>query len=427
MVTAARQSRQGQDHLFEAAGPGDTTAADAELPTMDSARTAMNVLVKEMRDTVEKLKQKRLLFTANNEELRKLLKLRGPAGMEAPSPIANTRTSTLVQGATVMKRAFERLHQSIRSMNPMDSPFRIDLKLVANLERAMHSARAQFDYLQLRTKGDFFYLGLQICDREDGQAASDVFSETKINYDPNDEDPQPLADQDLKAVGLQRGKGWPDESNKGFKFEVWGDVVYEQPESLRDLHRLFRNRKQKWKAVETLASFMGSEGAPKHMQLWQRVELIKLAVYAQLCLTPGVRSACQPLTLSRFVYYIADDQADVPRWAAASPLMLKPYINIGFGRRNEGDGDQALHYIVELGIVLVQIAGCVALAVNTEADPKEGVDRAREQLERLGRQSLLPLAQIAKDCIDFVADGTKNEDEFLVNRLLRLEDLGLRK
>ncbi|KAK3386670.1 hypothetical protein B0H63DRAFT_558319 [Podospora didyma] len=433
-----------RDLVVSVTGPDGavvTTPAPPSPPTIHPERGRMDELIEEIKGSADKLKGYHNDFTMNNKKLKKLLELKDGKGLAHPTPEAVEQTTALIKKVAPTQDSLKRLHQAIRSNNPMDAPKRVTLRLVADFEKAVEAARVELDYLPLRTEGEYFYFGLRIHDRSpdnpNSPEASEYVVETRMTYDKNDKNDKqsPIAPQNHKALELKRSSAStsaalkPQPATTGGKFELWGDAVYLQSDYARDLHRLFRNKDQVWKTVQTLQSFMQPDGygggAPTQMKLWQRVELMKLAVAAQLHLA-NLRPICRPLTLGRFVYYTTTT-TPVPHaswWGADAPLVLKPFLDIGFGQRNEGLSEYPLNYIVELGIVLFQIAGCVAIGINTGDKQKEAMDWADEQFDRLNAEALVPLAQVARDCVRFAGeDDRTKEGEFLANKFLRLEEL----
>ncbi|KAK4221083.1 hypothetical protein QBC38DRAFT_149205 [Podospora fimiseda] len=403
--------------------PAGHSVMDPATPIIHPERGAEDRIIADVKGFDTKLKEYRLQLKDVNDELESLLALKIPkTGNGNPTPAATELTSDLVKMAMTNQEALARLHQAIRYMNRRDPLKRVTLKLVSDFANATTKTLPDIEYLEPRGQETHFLFRLQIHNpsSEDPKRSMEFVAETKRIYDTDDHT-QPLSQEEHRVIGLDRALQLPPVSDDFPEdFELWGDAVYSLEGFERDIHRLFRNRASNWGQTETLQSYLISSSNPAlEMPVWKRIELMKLAVVAQLYLAQRTRITCHPMTLDRFVYYW-DSNSPQP----SSTDLLKPYLNFGYGQRNRDVPDQPLHYIIELGVVLYQIATCVAVGLDTTNRQREAIDWANEQHSRLIANSFEPLAQIAKDCLVFKPSAdTEKEVDFLANKFLRLEAL----
>lgn len=381
--------------------------------------------------------------TKQVDALDNLTRLRPGRGL-APSVSGSAdEDAHLKATARKTQQVLERLHLSLRAMNRLDK-YGVSLQLSNDFEESGMLFAKNHDYLGLDYhNSSSFYLALQrytVSKDADGSdrstprtrhTSSLIVAETSLNTcgQPPDATSHQANDLDQAEVFRQ------DESAE--TFIRWG-AVFTQPMRNRmpDAHWLFRDQVHSWTSNGTLADAL-AEGTPaRRMTVTQRIQLALMIANSYLYLAT-TRTTCQPITLQKFRYYTLHD--DENSWDPCDPLLLRPYLDFGFGQRLQDVviGGRSLRSslspIIDLGISLVQV-GCCALHEYDARNTRSMTD-ARSWAQRNFKvlDSYLPVqfTEVAQDCVLFESrdlpgqhrENVEQENEFLLDKVGRLREM----
>jgi hypothetical protein len=125
-----------------------------------------------------------------------------------------------------------------------------------------------------------------------------------------------------------------------------------------DDHLVFRT-KAHWTRSQTLLDILQGDDYVAKMSPIQIVQLAQLVISAHLSYE-DIRSSCAPVRPANLVFYERGEP--VNQWNSADPLVLRPWLDFGFGRIHDaripgdfGVADTSVHSNIELGLLLFQI------------------------------------------------------------------------
>jgi hypothetical protein len=421
---------------------GSSQAQAAEEMSILQAKTEFDRTVKWAASDMKK-------FYAYIEELSKyvdkldrLTEVRPGSGM---TPSSRTSHEDELLQRTVLKTqgALKRLHQALRAMNGRN--YRISLRLSNDFEEDGILFAQHHDYLGALDEEMFFYFTLQVHSPSIHPAVTSDVSSVFVVETPNEAlKPAKPRILDRLATNLDQASAFLTESNSTNidNFERWGDIHSQAGnagEEKVDLHCMFRDRAHRWTTIETLASSL-SKGTPaESMTVNQRIRLALLVANSVLYLT-GIRLSCQPITIHTIQYYSLADEEDTP-WDNSDPLLLRPYIDFGFGQRQQGlihGGKQlprSLNPIIDLGLSLLQV-GCCIMHQYDGTNPRsltEARNWGQTSLKLLDNCLPVGYTELVEDCLGYEsravpgqsAENLRKENEFLLDKVRRLRELDL--
>ena len=173
------------------------------------------------------------------------------------------------------------------------------------------------------------------------------------------------------------------------RVETWGYFPTRRSRSVtNDLH-IVHQVTASWRNPLHLADILSDPSFVEHVTPVEITWLAKLLVTSHLCFLPVQRDLNVQPRPSNYRFYCNPDE-DFDPWAKHNPLVLKPFLSIGFGtsRKSTLGGPSDFNHppyasVMELGLVLYQIgAGRVIHYGSGRAGLAEAKARVLRELER---------------------------------------------
>lgn len=341
------------------------------------------------------------LLRSNNEYLEIMLALKPTQDM---SHLVNPpeETSSWLREARTVQGALKRLHEALKNMNTgLDTrePWQLSIQLMTDYSDNRDYVVGMLNKLPLRDKAYYF----NIQKHKSSQAsASFMLAETvpEIPCQPTEN----LALQgDYSAWHLDQAQSLRDKTAvEGFKplGIVW---VNEE-----DQHWLYHAESQESHYSRNLATVLREEAIQDKIDTRTRILLACLVAISYIHFSL-VRSSCKEIELSSFRFF--ESAEDDKEWKNDDPLILKPYLCIGFGQKRLvrlgaqcGVSSSKTSYIVGLGVLLYQIGCCVALDYPLGA-LRQAKERASNDLHQLDRKVSGRYAELVQSCLQYPVAG----------------------
>ena len=311
-------------------------------------------------------------------------------------------SSSWLREARTVQGALKRLHQSLRNMNTereTREPWQLSIQLMTDYSDNCDYVVSMLTKLPLRDKAYYFNIQRQ---NSSQASASFVLAETVAELPC-----QPKGDltslDDHSAWHLDQARSMRDKTEvEGFKplGIVW---INEE-----DQHWLYHAESQEAHCNRTLATILREEAIQDKVDTQTRILLACLVAISYIHFSL-VRSSCREIETSSFRFF--ESAEDGKEWENNDPLILKPYLCIGFGQnRRIRIGDQSgvssskTSYIVGLGVLLYQIGCCVALDY-TSGTLREAKVRASKDLHQLDRKVSGRYAELVQSCLQYPVAG----------------------
>lgn len=344
------------------------------------------------------------LLRSNNEYLEIMLSFKPTHDM---SRLVNPpeETSSWLREARTVQGALKRLHEALKNMNTgIDTrePWPLSIQLMTNYSNNSDYVVGMLNKLPLRDKAYYF----NIQKHKSSQAsASFMLAETVAEIPCQPKEHLALLG-DYSAWHLDQAQSLRDKTAvEGFKplGIVW---VNEE-----DQHWLYHAESQEAHCSRTLATILREEAIQDKMDTRTRILLACLVAISYIHFSL-VRSSCKEIEISSFRFF--ESAEDDKEWESDDPLILKPYLSIGFGQKRlvrlgaqSGVSSSKTSYIVGLGVLLYQIGCCVALDYSLGA-LREAKERASNDLHQLDRKVSGRYAELVQSCLQYPVAGIGN-------------------
>lgn len=344
------------------------------------------------------------LLRSDNEYLEIMLAFRPPHDM---GRLVNPpeESSSWLREARAVQGALKRLHESLRNMNTgrerdmREEPWQLSIQLMTNYSDNRDYVVGMLNKLPLRDNSYYFNIQKQ---KSSQASASFILAETIAEIPC-----QPQENLVLLSVHsawhLDQALSLRDKTEvEGFK--PLGTVWVNQ----EDQHWLYHAESQKAHCNRTLATVLREEAIQDKVDTQTRILLACLVAISHIHFSL-VRSSCQEIEISSFRFF--ESAEDGNEWKANAPLVLKPYLCIGFGQKRlirlgaqSGVSSTKTSYIVGLGVLLYQIGCCVALDYSPET-LRVAKERASNDLHQLDRKVSGRYAELVQSCLQYPVAG----------------------
>ena len=362
--------------------------------------------VKEDRDTM------RSIITAldsSNTYLEKVLVLKPTRHIDHLVEVPEENVTWLVEVRTV-QRALKGLHESLRRMNtPSDKhePWYLCIQLMTEFGEYRNEIADNLSGLPLRKEAYYFSFQKQ---QSPESKASYLIAETMPSYSSSQAETRPSdVSVDQSAWHLDQAQSLTRTVPiEGFK--PWG-TVWVEPRN-ENTHWLYHAEGQQKMYIGDLPTLLRAQDSPARFASHQRVQLAALIAKSYLHLS-HVRSSCAEIRPSSFRFF-GEAEEEKQRWDVDDPLIFKPCLEIGFGRKRDnsnfgarsGVSQSQNWYIVGLGLLLYQIGCCLVLEYTQGiSELRKAQKIASADLHQLDISVSAKFAEIVQACLQYPAVG----------------------
>ena len=311
-------------------------------------------------------------------------------------------SSSWLREARAVQGALKRLHESLRNMNTgrdTREPWQLSIQLMTHYNDNRDYVVGMLNKLPLRDKAYYF----NIQRHNSSQASASFMLAETIAELPCQPKENLTSLDDHSAWHLDQAQSLRDKTEvEGFKplGIVW---VNEE-----DQHWLYHAESQEAHCNRTLATILREEATQDKMDTQTRIVLACLVAISYIHFSL-VRSSCRDIEMSSFRFF--ESAEDGEEWKIDDPLILKPYLCIGFGQKRlvrlgaqSGVSSSRTSYIVGLGVLLYQIGCCVALNYPSES-LLAAKERASNDLHQLDRKVSGRYAELVQSCLQYPVAG----------------------
>lgn len=297
----------------------------------------------------------------NLESIVKLIGLKDPA-KSLPSSDAAERFWPIIDK---VERALRNLHQDLMDINvdtEEHGSYFLSIQLFENFERN-RSALAKQPGIKLYEGSEVF--NIQRHDSEAMNDSSKLLLIESIGRDFSIASRTTLIDSRTSSWKVDnmcqlRNLEKPNDlvANNRLGLEQWG-CFHSSPKS-RFLNIVYHSTKGEWSSTDSLDSMLRKGVYRAYMQPSQIVQLARLILSAHLYLE-NVRKDYTDPRPQHYRFYQTSGSDD--SWNDDNPLVLRPYLAFGFGRRAplpelgavSGVGRAQSSSMMELGLILYQV------------------------------------------------------------------------
>ena len=350
----------------------------------------------------------------SNNYLETILVLKAPRTMERLVNLPGDDVAWLTE-ARAVQQALKRLHESLRHMNTRDGerePWCLCIQLMKDFGEYGQYVVDNLTDLPFRNEAYYFSFQRQ---QSPESKASYFIAETMRMVSLSQPNPKGFdASIEKSALHLDQAKSLSKTAPiEGFT--KWGTVWVESRK--KDVHWLYHAEAQQTACIGDLVALLRTRHTQAHMAPHRKVRLAALIAKSYLHLSL-VRSSCAEIQPSSFRYF--GKPGEEKEWNDKNPLILDPYLEIGFGRkRNNGTFNARLvasesqnWYVVGLGLLLYQVGCCLVL------DYTQGVSELRKaqkiasgDLHQLDHLVSAKFAEIVQGCLQYPAVGVRGNAE----------------
>lgn len=384
--------------------------------------------VKEDRDTMHGIIK---ALDRSNTYLEKVLVLKPTRCIDHLVDIPEENVTWLIEVRTV-QRALKGLHESLRHMNTRNDkhePWYLCIQLMTDFGEYRKEVVDNLTGLPLRKEAYYFSFQKQ---QSPENKASYLIAETISTYSPSQSNTECSdVSADKSAWHLDQAKSLTKVAPiEGFK--PWGTVWIESQN--KHVHWLYHAEAQQTMYIGDLPTLLRAHDTQAYLASHQRVQLAALVAKSYLHLNL-VRSSCADIRPSSFRFF--GEPGEEKQWNVDDPLIFKPCLEIGFGRKRDngnfaarsGVSQSQNWYIIGLGLLLYQIGRCLVL------DYTQGISElgkaqkiASGDLHQLDLLVSAKFAEIVQACLQYPAAGaggnTESESRFVegvVSELFQLQ------
>ena len=260
-----------------------------------------------------------------------------------------------------VRKALSRLHHGLAGLNDASQP---DNQLSIQLREHWDSTSEEFSGLaDLEVRDGSYVFSIQKSVSSDPKTDSILLLVDTPKEIPDSQGEDSMTTNLPRMTDLDGPKGTATSStsDQRSRIETWGYFPTPQRRSIsKDLHIVHRATSS-WRSPLHLADILSNPSYVEHITPIEITWLAKLLVTSHLCFLPVQRELnVQPRPSNYRFYCKPEDEFDP--WADGNPLVLKPFLSIGFGTSRKSIFGAVSEFnhppyasVMELGLVLYQI------------------------------------------------------------------------
>ena len=341
-----------------------------------------------------------------------------------------------------VRKALSRLHHGLTSLNDASQQ---DHQLSIQLREHWDGTSAELSSLaEVEVRDRSYVFSIQKAKADDPETDSTLLMVDTSKEVPGSQDEGTITktlSQIMSLNGLE-DKATSNSSDRRSQIETWGYFPTSRGQSTpNDIH-IVHGATTLWRSPLCLTDVLSDPSYAKHITPIKITWLAKLLVTSHLCFLPVQRELNIQPRPSNYRFY-CEPEDDFDPWIDGSPLVLKPFLSIGFGTSRKSMFGAVSEFnhppyasVMELGLVLYQIgAGRV---INYGAG-RAGLAQAKATILReLERDSSVDAfagssyVSIIEGCLnmwtrfrqhsDDLASMQRREEEYLSEVVAQLSD-----
>lgn len=380
----------------------------AEESRQRSHGTSFFRKVKWVKEDVDTMRGIIKALKSSNTYLEGVLVLKPTRDIERLVEIPEENVTWLIE-ARAVQRGLKELHESLRHMNTRSDehePWYLCIQLMTDFGEYRKEIVDNLTGLPFRKEAYYFSFQKQ---QSPESKASYLIAETMLTpppSQPNKKRSDVSADKSARHLDQAESltKTVPIEG-----FKQWGTVWIESQD--QHIHWLYHAEAQATAYIGNLPTLMRAHDTQAYMSAYQRVQLAALIAKSYLHLSL-VRSSCAEIQPSSFRFF--GEPGEEKQWNADDPLIFKPCLEIGFGRKRDngklgarsGVSQSQNWYFVGLGLLLYQVGCCFVLDYTQSIS---GLRKAQKiafgNLHQLDLRVSAKFAEIVESCLQHPAAG----------------------
>ena len=341
-----------------------------------------------------------------------------------------------------VREALSRLHQGLIGLNDASQPGH---QLSIQLREHWDSTSAELSSLaEVEVRGGSYVFSIQKSGSNDPETDSILLLIDTLKEVPGSQGEDSMTTNLPRIISLDGPEDTATSSTSGQRSQIktWGYFSTPRHRSISNDFHIVHRATTSWRGSLHLADIISDPSYVEHITPIEITWLAKLLVTSHLCFLPIQRELnIQPRPSNYRFYCKSEDECDP--WVDGSPLVLKPFLSIGFGtsRKSTFGALSEFNYppyasVMELGLVLYQIGAGRVVNYGTG---RKGLAQAKAKILReLERDSSVDAfagssyVSIIEGCLnmwtrfrqhsDDLAAMQKREEEFLSEVVAQLSD-----
>ena len=340
-----------------------------------------------------------------------------------------------------VQNALSRLHHGLTGLNSASQP---DHQLSIQLREHWDSTSVELSSLaEVEVRDGSYVFSIQKAEANDPETDSILLLVDTPKKVPCSQDENAITKNISRMTRLYGPKDATSKtSDQRSQIETWGYFSTPQRRSLpNDIHIVHRATTS-WRNPLCLTDILSDPSYVEHITPIEITWLAKLLVTSHLCFLPVQRELNIQPRPSNYRFYCKPED-DFDPWVDGSPLVLKPFLSIGFGTSRKSTFGALSEFnhppyasVMELGLILYQVgAGRI---INYGAG-RAGLAQAKAKILReLERDSSVDAfagssyVSIIEGCLnmsarfrqhsDDLASMRRREEEYLSEVVAQLSD-----
>ena len=318
--------------------------------------------------------------------LHSLLRLEYSYSPRAPSAKQQTAANSAL---LPVRKALSRLHHGLKGLNDARQP---DHQLSIQLREHWDSTSAElYGLADVQVRDGSYVFSIQKSVSSDPETDSILLLVDTPKAIPDSQDKNSMTTSLPRMTNLDgpSGTAMSSTSDQRSRIETWGYFPTPQRRSMsNDLHIVHRATTS-WRSPLHLADILSDPSYVEHITPIEITWLAKLLVTSHLCFLPVQRELNVQPRPSNYRFYCKPED-DFDPWVDGNPLVLKPFLSIGFGTSRKPTFGALSEFnhppyasVMELGLVLYQIgAGRVINYGSGRAGLAQAKAKILRELER---------------------------------------------
>ena len=364
----------------------------------------------------------------------------------SPRASAAKQRTAAISALLPVRKALSRLHHGLTSLNDASQP---DHQLSIQLREHWDGTNAELSSLaEVEVRDGSYVFSIQKAEANNPETDSTLLLVDTSKEVPGSQDEGSITTNFPQIMSLNgpEDKATSSASHQRSQIETWGYFSTSRGRSTpNDIH-IVHGATNSWRSPLCLTDVLSDPSYVEHITPIEITWLAKLLITSHLCLLPVQRELNIQPRPSNYRFYCRPED-DFDPWIDGNPLVLKPFLSIGFGTSRKSTFGAVSEFnhppyasVMELGLVLYQVgAGRIinyGAGRSGLAQAKGKILRELEQDSSLDAVAGSSYVSIIQGCLnmwtrfrqhsDDLAAMQRREEEYLSEVVAQLsEDLQL--